>query len=115
MKLNRSAYKCIGEVAKHCDNEKLCIAENQALDYDVKEKLCDIWDRIDDLMSDEESNKIILKIWALFSYARYVENSIFTDTASGFVRKDHSNSFPVTLSEIKDITKQYRSMALTEI
>src|SRR5699024_9968700 len=35
------------------------------------------------------------KIFALYSYSRYVENSIYTDTGSGFVRKDHSNSFPV--------------------
>lgn len=115
MKLNKAIYEQIGDIAKHCDWDKLKIAENHAFEYDLKEKLCDIWNRIDEITENEVAHNLVLRIWAFFSYARYVENSIFVDTASGFVRKDHSNSFPIPLSEIKDIAKQYRNMAFTEI
>lgn len=101
-------YFHIAEVAKHCDKQKLHIAESQAWEYDLKEVFCDIWD---DVKEDER----IEKIWALFSYARYVENSFYTDTASGLVRKDHSNSFPIPMEELKAVANQYRSMAQVEI
>lgn len=101
-------YYLIGEVAKHCDKQKLLIAETQAWEYDLKVIFCDIWN---DVKEDER----IEKIWSLFSYARYVENSFFTDTGSGIVRKDHQNSFPTPLSELKVIANQYRSMAGVEV
>lgn len=123
MELDKLYYVGIVDVAKHCDKYKLEIAETNAFEYDLKEKLCDIWEKINDLGSDE--NEIwtgddktfggVYKIWALFSYARYVENSIYVDTGSGFVRKDHSNSFPVQLSEVKDIARQHVKMAEVEI
>lgn len=101
-------YEDIADVAKHCDKTKLKIAENQAWEYDLKEKLCDIWD-------DVETDIRLEKVWSLFSYARYVENSFYVDTASGFVRKDHSNSFPVQMNELKAVANQYRTMADIEL
>lgn len=107
-------YTDIADVAKHCDKSKLKIAEKNAYEYDLKELFCNEWDKI----IEEENEDVDLwmsKIWALFSYARYVENSIYVDTASGFVRKDHSNSFPIPLSEIRTIAIQYRDMAMIEV
>src|SRR5699024_7266335 len=105
-------YGTITDLAKHCDKAKLKVAETQAFEYDLKEKLCEVWDEISDL--DPAPEKVEL-IWGLYAYARYVENSIYTDTASGFVRKDHSNSFPIPLSEVQSIARQYRDMAKIEV
>jgi len=43
MTLQQSQYNCIGIVAKHCDLLKLCIAENEASDFDLAELFCDFW------------------------------------------------------------------------
>lgn len=43
MNLQPSQYNCIGVVAKHCDLNKLCIAENEATTYDLSELFCDYW------------------------------------------------------------------------
>lgn len=40
-------YNCIGIVAKHCDNSKLCIAENEASNFDLAELFCDFWVEIE--------------------------------------------------------------------
>ena len=41
--LQQADYNCIGDVAKHCDNRKLCIAEQQATDFDVSQLYCNNW------------------------------------------------------------------------
>jgi len=136
MQLSACNYIGIVDVAQHCDKSKLMIAQNNAFEYDLKEELCDIWPKICGLPEDDviltgnekqcdesQGDNVeyiphfggVLKIWALFSYARYSENSIYTDTGSGMVRKDHSNSFPVQMSELKVISKQHIKMAEVEI
>lgn len=118
-------YENIVDVAKHCDTYKLRIAETNAMDYDMQNVLCEFENYIEGKLPEDEiyvGGKIgifnfggLNKIYGLFSYARYVENSIYVDTGSGFVRKDHGNSFPVQMAEVKDIAQQHRVMALTEI
>lgn len=41
--LVQSDYNCIGIVATHCDLPKLCIAENEATDFDVSQLYCSNW------------------------------------------------------------------------
>lgn len=120
MILTEQNYKGIVDVAENCDYHKLRIAEDTSFEYDLREVFCDIWDKLKDTQDEEILNGNseqggLLKIWALFSYARYVDNSIYIDTGSGFVRKDNGNSFPIQLSEIKAISKQHRDMAQVEI
>lgn len=43
MNLQPLQYNCIGVVAKHCDTNKLCIAENEATTFDLSELFCDYW------------------------------------------------------------------------
>lgn len=43
MNLQISQYNCIGLVAQHCDTRKICIAENEASDFDLAELFCDFW------------------------------------------------------------------------
>lgn len=47
MNLNQYQYNCIGIVAKHCDLSKLCVAENEACNFDLAELFCDFWNDIE--------------------------------------------------------------------
>lgn len=50
--LVQSDYNCIGIVAQHCDNSKLCIAENEALLYDLAQLYCDFWNDVLDIWEE---------------------------------------------------------------
>lgn len=52
MTLQPNQYNCIGIVATHCDQNKLCIAQNEASDFDLAELFCDFWTDIE-AMNDE--------------------------------------------------------------
>lgn len=41
--LVKEDYNCIGQVAQHCDNDKLCISENEALEFDLSKLYCSFW------------------------------------------------------------------------
>jgi len=45
-------YNCIGQVAQHCDNEKLCIAENEALQFDLSQLYCSFWSDVLDIWNE---------------------------------------------------------------
>lgn len=117
-------YDKIVDIARHCDRSKLEIAEQNALTYDLTPLMCRIekhLEGIDDSDPIYSGGKVgifdfggLNKIYALYSYARYVEGSIYVDTGSGFVRKDHGNSFPLQMSDVKDVASQHRTMAVIE-
>jgi hypothetical protein len=52
MLLLQSDYACIGEVAKHCDYTKLCIAENEALKFDLAQLFCSEWSDIKEIWDE---------------------------------------------------------------
>lgn len=39
----QSDFSCIGNVATHCDLPKLCIAINEAIQFDLSELFCSFW------------------------------------------------------------------------
>lgn len=39
-------FECVGDVAKHCDLKKLCIAISEAQDFDMDNLFCDFWQDI---------------------------------------------------------------------
>ena len=47
-------YNCIGILAKHCDLSKLCVAENEASNFDLAELFCDFWMEIEDIVKEIE-------------------------------------------------------------
>jgi len=49
MNLLHSQYNCIGIVAKHCDLSKLCVAEDEASNFDLAELFCDFWITIEQI------------------------------------------------------------------
>lgn len=119
-------YDEVVDVARHCDELKLKSAQDKARRYDMTSLVCDLDIDLDSI--DPETDPLFVGgnvngvpfgginlIFSLFSYARYIEDSIYTDTGSGFVRKDHSNSFPVQMNELKDISSEHRKFAKEEI
>lgn len=58
--LQQADYNCIGIVAKHCDNTKLCVAENEALKFDLSELFCGEW--TDVLAIWEEVNEYLAAV-----------------------------------------------------
>lgn len=49
MNLLPQQYNCIGILAKHCDLSKLCVAENEASNFDLAELFCDFWIEIEQI------------------------------------------------------------------
>lgn len=59
--LNKTDFNCVGDVAKHCDLPKLCIAEDEAIIFDLGGLFCDflneiksIWKEVDEYDADNE-------------------------------------------------------------
>ena len=135
--LLQSDFNCIGDVAKHCDLEKLCIAENEAIQFDLAQLFCDNWDEIyntfvevnegsDDVDKinlinggtylgcgeKERKHDGIRGILTRYAYARYVTINGYSDTASGLKTKTNEFSMPVPLKELEQFADKYRNMGL---
>lgn len=44
--ITQEDFDCIGQVAMHCDNTKLCIGINEAINFDLSELFCGFWEDI---------------------------------------------------------------------
>lgn len=49
MNLLPQQYNCTGILAIHCDLSKLCVAENEASNFDLSELFCDFWVEIEQI------------------------------------------------------------------
>lgn len=52
MNLLPQQYNCIGILAMHCDLSKLCVAENEASNFDLAELFCDFWVEIEQINTE---------------------------------------------------------------
>lgn len=50
--IEQKDFECIGEVARHCDLSKLCIAIGEAKEFDMSELFCDFWTTILDIWDE---------------------------------------------------------------
>lgn len=55
MNLLPTQYNRIGILAKHCDLNKLCVAENEASNFDLAELFCDFWMEIETIANEVEA------------------------------------------------------------
>lgn len=118
--INPIDFNCVGNVAKHCDLTKLCIAIDEALNFDLIPLFCfelindvlDNWDteEYQSLIYGGGQNMGLKKVWVYYAYARYMLINQYNDSANGAVRKDNEWSVPVPLKEINDISNKYRDM-----
>lgn len=67
--IEQKDFECIGEVSRHCDLSKLCIAIGEAKEFDTSELFCDFWNTILDVW-----NEIDLYQTALSEYEACVES-----------------------------------------
>lgn len=58
--IEQSDFECVGQVAKHCDLPKLCIAIGEAQEFDLSELFCDFWNEIIDIWDEIDLYQIAL-------------------------------------------------------
>lgn len=123
-------FDCIGDVALHCDLKKLCIAVDEALQFDIIPLFC--YDFVKEILenfdSEEKKWKSLIgcgnyewngrsfwnmgfkRVWVYYAYARYLLINQMNDTANGTVRKNNEFSLPTPLKEVTDFSNKYRLM-----
>lgn len=127
--LNRTDFIGIGDIANHCDIDKLNIAIQESSEFDMEDIYCNFWYDILTNWNDPEWDNIInggeyigcngktrkhsgiKKAWAYFAYARYIMINGYNDTPSGFVAKTNQFSIPTPLKELETLSDKYRTMA----
>jgi len=129
--LQQSDFTGVGNIAKHCNLEKLQIAINESILFDLKPLLCDLFIDVDENWDDTEgiwfdiinplqfegcngktkSHEGLKNVLIRYSYARYVILNNFDDTPNGDVTKTNDWSIPKPYSDIKQVYDRYRSMA----
>ena len=129
--LQSSDFINIGNVAKHCDLEKLNIAINEAILFDLKPLLCELyyevdtnWDAINGIWfnlitpiqftgcnNKPKSHEGLKNMLIRYAYARYIIINEFNDTPNGGVTKTNNFSIPKAYADLKQISDRYRSMA----
>src|SRR5690606_15615393 len=130
IQLNRNDFTGLGNVAKHCNLEKLDIAVNEAIQFDLKPLLCDLfleveanWEDIDGIWFDliyplefegcnekPKSHQGLKKVLTYYAYARYVLINNFDDTPNGGVNKTNEWSIPKPYADLKTVAERYRNM-----
>jgi len=124
-------FSCIGQIAKHCDNDKLCIAINESLDFDLYGLFCDeiMTEALDNYNAisgfwfelwnggtfttpcEKVKNHLGLKrIWIYYAYSRYILLNGYNDTATGFKQKTNDFSLPIPIKELQVFEQKYRDM-----
>ena|SRR5690554_3043077 len=136
--LTQSDFVGVGQVAKHCDLEKLNQAILEAEDFDLSNLFCDFWTDIvqdwifteDSGIPDEDWDLLInggtfegcngkekrmmgvKKVLVYYAYSRYIILNGFNDTPSGMVQKTNEFSMPTPLKELQAYSDKYRNMGL---
>lgn len=128
--IDKYNFECVGEVAKHCDNEKLCIAIQEAQLFDLDPLLCALFDEVvanwnnisepwntlinggsyEDCKGRTKTFLGIKRVLVYYSYARYLMLNGFNDTPNGMVQKTNNFSIPKPLKEVENFSDKYRSM-----
>lgn len=127
--ITREDFKLIGDVARHCNLEKLSIAIEEAKTFDLTPLFCfgfinDVlnhWDKPEystlvnggaytDKLGKEQYNLGIKRLWVYYAYARYILINGYNDTANGIVKKEQNFSLPTPLKELTDYSNKYRNM-----
>lgn len=129
--LIKSDFIGIGEIANHCDLNKLNIAIQESSDFDMEGILCDFWQDVLDNWEEVQWQDLInggeyescngrmrkfaglKRVWVYYAYARYVVLNEFNDTPNGNVSKTNNFSIPKSDKAIQAFSDKYREMAKT--
>lgn len=55
-------FSCIGEVAQHCDTNKLCIATSEAENFDLSDLFCDSFDEINSIITEIDAYDLAVQL-----------------------------------------------------
>jgi hypothetical protein len=130
--IDKSDFDCIGQVANHCDWDKLCIyiREQQNLYLLPKIGFC-LLDKIVNNLTDPIIEKLLCggsftdssgqvsyffglkRVLAHASYAAYFFRHGFTDTPFGVVQKLNQDSLPVPINELRSVKNEHYNNAET--
>ena len=120
----------IVDVADHCDWDKLNIAIDDALNFELPELLCEYYGIVLDTFKAENPTEEQLKLLngdtyqcgnvtiqflglkkmlVYYSYSNYLMGSVLNDTGLGFVKKTDQYSIPTPYKDIKEIANSYRN------
>ena len=132
IELSRDDYLGIGDIALACDYKKLAIAQQESILQDLEPLLCNLFVEVQNHWNDPTSPWVELiqgstyincagyettqvglkKVFAYYSYARYVMLGKYNDTVGGgLVTKTSEWSIPTSLADIERISDHYRNMA----
>lgn len=135
--LDLNDFKGIGNVAKHCNYEKLEIAIQHAVLQDLKPLLCNLFNAVEVAWQEDETTagsemyalinggeftncagyterQIGLKgVLAYYAYGRYLMLNQGDDTPNGLVTKNSEWSIPKPLAELERMSDHYRNMGRT--
>src|SRR5690625_1735317 len=127
-------FECIGQVARHCDWEQLCvyIREQQNLSLLPKIGSC-LFSKVYDYLQSDEKDDLMKLLWeggrycgcdgktrfhfglrrplVHWSYGAYIYRHSAVDTPFGVVQKVSDDSIPVDLKELRAINKEQRDNA----
>lgn len=131
MNLEQEDFACIAQIARHCDNDKLCIAVDEAWLFDLSPLLCDFvmdvednWDtatepwntlinggEYEGCSGHTKRHKGLKTVLVYYAYARYVMLNGFNDSPNGMVQKKTNQfSLPKPMKEVEMFSDKYRSM-----
>src|SRR5690625_1641713 len=132
--IDKKDFECIGQVAKHCDWEQLCIfiREQQNLSLLPKIGQClfmDIYDNIVNEKDDETLDSIwnggqyigcdgkarihfgLKRSLVHWAYGAYIYRHSAVDTPFGLVQKVNQDSVPVEMKEARNMNIEQRNNA----
>lgn len=133
IEINQFDFSLIGQLAVHCDKDKLDIAIEESIIFDFEPILCNMFGLVSENWndnSDKWKNLIngtsytgcndnlqrhlgLKRMLLYYIYARYVVLNSFNDSANGLVMKSNDFSIPKPLKEIEQFADKYRSMAFS--
>jgi len=130
--ITKEDFEKIGVVAKHCDSQKLDIAVQEAIDFDMSSLFCENWEFLKEIMlkEDKSEDELLLVVGggyvgcggksknnfglnrtlAYYSYSRYVILNGFNDTPNGMVSKSNDFSIPKSMKELELFADRYKNM-----
>lgn len=130
--LTKADFTIIGQVALHCDQRKLDIAINEAIQFDLRPLLCDFfytlndnWDNVTrrwtelieggNYLNCNDNNVSFMgmkKSLVYFAYSRYIIINSFDDTPNGQVTKTNQFTIPKPLKEMEAYATKYKNMGM---
>ena len=127
-------FNCIGQLAQHCDNQKLCIAISESKDFDLTELFCEdiilealqnytatsgfwfyLWNgsEFESTCGNKKKHFGLKRVWVYYAYSRYIMLNGYNDTATGFKQKTNDYSLPTPISELQYFANKHKDMGLS--